>query len=182
MFRTDYDQSEVIVYKKYKCVLRNCIECNKDLYIRITRLTKSTKMCQKCAAAHYNKLRVPSNPVCKHCNTPLSADNRNHRTLMCIVCANAESRERAKLRKRAIFDHYGGACACCGESRIEFLTLDHVNNDGAGHSKKIGGLAGEHFYRWIVRNNYPEDVKLQVLCWNCNCSKGTYGYCPHHVK
>jgi hypothetical protein len=30
---------------------------------------------------------------------------------------------------------YGGRCACCGEFERDFLTLDHVNNDGAEHRR-----------------------------------------------
>lgn len=32
--------------------------------------------------------------------------------------------------KREVLKVYGGVCSCCGENRIEFLTIDHVNNDG----------------------------------------------------
>ena len=71
---------------------------------------------------------------------------------------------------------YGGECACCGESIKEFLTIDHINGDGA-KDRKIRGV-GHTFYRWLRKNNWPQG-RLQLLCWNCNCSKGTRGYCPH---
>ena len=32
---------------------------------------------------------------------------------------------------------YGNKCNCCGEKNIKFLTIDHINNDGAEHKKKI---------------------------------------------
>ncbi|MBA7590761.1 hypothetical protein ES708_32898 [subsurface metagenome] len=76
------------------------------------------------------------------------------------------------LRRKAI-EHYGGKCACCGETIFEFLAIDHINGGGNRHRKSIKG----NFYLWLKRMNYPEG--FQVLCNNCNISKGLYGYCPH---
>ena len=81
----------------------------------------------------------------------------------------------SKIRIK-ILEHYGGTppkCACCGENHIEFLCIDHINGEG-----KIKGLAGNSFYFWVVKNNYPS--YLRVLCHNCNMALGFYGYCPHH--
>ena len=87
-------------------------------------------------------------------------------------------KERRKDYKRRIVDHYGGKCACCGEDRIEFMSVDHIEGGGNEHRRKVaGGRGGTGFYQWIIRNNYPEG--LQILCENCNQSKGRYGYCPH---
>jgi hypothetical protein len=83
------------------------------------------------------------------------------------------------LLKQYIIDEYGGKCACCGESQIDFLTIDHINNDGAAHKKEHGTRF--HLYAWLKRNNYPKD-NFQLLCYNCNCAKGKLGYCPHNKK
>lgn len=73
-------------------------------------------------------------------------------------------------------DHYGRECACCGESQVLFLCLDHVENDGAAHRKEQG--TGSKFMEWVVKNNYPQG--FQVLCWNCNAGKHLNGgICPH---
>ena len=84
------------------------------------------------------------------------------------------NRLRFKCR---VFDHYGGKCSCCDEDYIHFLNIDHIN----GRDKNRGDykLAGEHLYRWIIKNNYPSD--LQVLCVNCNWAKSIRGQCFHHV-
>jgi hypothetical protein len=73
--------------------------------------------------------------------------------------------------------HYGGAvCVCCGETDIRFLTLDHINNDGAQHRQRSG--SGINLYCWLKKNNYPECI--QVLCYNCNCARAhNNGVCPH---
>ena len=74
-------------------------------------------------------------------------------------------------------DHYGAFCACCGEVDRTFLTVDHVNNDGAEHRKSIG-KGGRRLYMWLRRNNYP--VGFQLLCFNCNLGKArNKGVCPH---
>ena len=75
--------------------------------------------------------------------------------------------------------HYGGdppKCACCGESHVEFLEIDHIKGGGTEHRKKVRKY-GSEFYNWLVKNNYPEGYR--VLCSNCNSSNGRYGYCPH---
>jgi hypothetical protein len=85
-----------------------------------------------------------------------------------------------KLRLET-FRHYGGnhpKCVCCGEDNIEFLTIDHINGNGAEHRRSVG--SGANFYFWLKKNNYPEG--FQVLCYNCNCALGHYGYCPHTRK
>ena len=78
-----------------------------------------------------------------------------------------------------MFERYGDKCACCGEKHKVFLTLDHVNNDGAAHRKSLSGSgrAGTWFHWWLVKNNFPDG--FQILCWNCNWGK-RMGGCPHN--
>jgi hypothetical protein len=75
--------------------------------------------------------------------------------------------------RAAVLDHYGNACACCGEMTPEFLTVDHINDDGAEHRR--AGVT--RIYRWLVKNNYPDG--FQLLCWNCNAAKQFSNGCPH---
>lgn len=87
-----------------------------------------------------------------------------------------------RRRKATVMNHYGGTpaiCACCGESAIEFLTIDHIDGRGSEHRDKIG-RDGSSLYVWLIRNGFPEG--FQVLCMNCNFSKGHYGYCPHRPE
>lgn len=87
-----------------------------------------------------------------------------------------KNRERVRTKRLIVMDHYGGKCVCCGENIIEFLTIDHINNDGYVH-RKIIGKCSLILYNWIIKNNFPKD--LQILCYNCNMAKGRYGVCPH---
>lgn len=89
-------------------------------------------------------------------------------------------RQKDRQLKREIVDAYGGKCECCEESTIEFLTIDHINGDGAEHRRKIGGK-GRRIYAEIKREGFPKD-RYRLLCLNCNISLGFYGYCPHHPE
>ncbi len=110
-------------------------------------------------------------------------------TSLCKTCqekryayrrANPEIVKRSKKKqwlkvKRKVFDHYG-PCECCGESELVFLTIDHPNDDGAEHRKRIG--SGSRFYSWILKNDFPDD--LRSLCHNCNQGRRINGgMCPH---
>lgn len=88
------------------------------------------------------------------------------------VCDN-RSKANARRIRLEIIAAYGGKCECCGEERIEFLAIDHINGGGRRHRKSLSG----NFYRWLKRNNFPEGFR--VLCHNCNSALGFYGYCPH---
>lgn len=97
----------------------------------------------------------------------------------------ALAKTRHQERRRLVLEHYSGGtpvCACCGERTKEFLTLDHIDNNGAARKRQADGPArsGAHTYQWIIKNNYPPG--FQVLCMNCNCAKAWWGACPHQKR
>lgn len=98
----------------------------------------------------------------------------------------SDRRHRQK-NKEASIKAYGGACACCGESHMAFLVIDHVNNDGARHREQMGYLSGGRWigsgttmHKWLKANGYPDG--FQVLCANCNTAKQSLGACPHQLE
>lgn len=107
--------------------------------------------------------RVPSKPL-------------HDGTLVCLECHTTE-RQRAVQTKSKAMLKYGGKCACCGEGRVAFLTIDHINNDGADRRREPGYHGGSYFYRKLL--TLPIDTTLQVLCYNCNCGRRSTGVCPH---
>lgn len=140
-----------------------------------------------------------SPPSCRRCSAVLTEDNWpqyyqgvNRKQYLCRACAAKEkkasnARNRSKrlaqvsVRRLAakirVINAYGGRCACCGEKDVDFLTMDHVNNDGKEHRKEVG--SGHSIYAWLEKNDFPDGI-VQVLCWNCNL--GRYyggGTCPH---
>jgi len=88
-----------------------------------------------------------------------------------------ERTAREKLIPK-VFEAYGNKCACCGETIPEFLTIDHIHGGGRAHRKELKSHSRAHFFRHIIRAGYPKDL-YRLLCWNCNCTKGFLGYCPH---
>ena len=96
----------------------------------------------------------------------------------CRRCVAAKVRNR-KL-KLTVIAGYGGKCVCCGERHPDFLTLDHKKGRGNSHRKILYGSSrgGYTLYLWVVKHNFPKK-KYQLLCWNCNCAKGSFGTCPH---
>ncbi len=80
---------------------------------------------------------------------------------------------RGKCREEAL-NHYGHKCVCCGESRTEFLAIDHIYGGGLKHRRENHVC---DISVWLKQNNYP--LGFRLLCHNCNMARGLYGYCPH---
>jgi len=65
-------------------------------------------------------------------------------------------------------------CACCGESKYEFLSIDHIVPQ-KGYYKEAGG---ENLYSKLLK--IPTQKKhYQILCYNCNMGKRLNRDCPH---
>lgn len=92
---------------------------------------------------------------------------------------NADNTRRRYEVRDAVYQAYGGyRCACCGVTEKSFLSIDHINNDGAEHKRKCKLQTGEQLYRWLVRNKFPSG--FQILCMNCQWGKrNNNGVCPH---
>ncbi len=87
------------------------------------------------------------------------------------------SRKRSSERRLLIIKSYGSKCACCGENKLEFLSIDHVKGGGRKERREKGV---QSFYLSIVKRNFPSDYR--ILCHNCNQSLGFYKYCPHNKE
>lgn len=87
-----------------------------------------------------------------------------------------KAKQRQQNQRRLCIEHYGGwICTCCGETTPEFLTIDHIKGGGTAERKRSGEQ--RHLYLRLIAAKFPPG--FQVLCYNCNCSKGAYGQCPH---
>lgn len=85
-----------------------------------------------------------------------------------------------RAQRKEVIDGYGGKCECCGESRWEFLAIDHIHGGGKKDRSRFKGNIGT-FYKWLKDQGFPKD-KYRLLCHNCNTALGIYGYCPHKAK
>ena len=110
--------------------------------------------------------------ICKECNYEYhkkwQQNNKNRQNQL-------QNESNHRLRDEVI-NEYGGKCACCGEERKEYLSIDHINGGGRKHRKEMGFSNSDQFYRWLRQNDYPKE--FQVLCFNCNCAKRNYNICP----
>jgi len=181
-------------------MIKNCIVCGKE-FVVVGRYP-SKKYCSiNCRNRLYYINRNP-----KYDEYKRAYYKKNRSTILIkrkIHSMKPEVRERAracygrhkyeynKVRRRKetletkkiIFEHYGGKppkCACCGETGWEFLSVDHINGGGTKHKKELNCGGGLGFYKWIINNNFPTDLRL--LCMNCNFALGKFGYCPHDKK
>ena len=122
--------------------------------------------CQFCSAT-FESTRSDAKR-CKSCRQKyLQEYRRREDTILRRKQSNRRIRER-------LFVGYGGKCVCCGETRFEFLALDHVHGGGRQERKT---MSTQQIALRAIRNGFPAEYR--VLCHNCNQSHGWYGYCPH---
>lgn len=157
-----------------------------------TPTTPALRRCTKCKTEKaYSEFYTGKRGVrstCKQCDAFWSREDRKkypdkYRTQKArYVAANRERhlayhRERNAFYKRTVMEAYGGKCACCGETGVDFLCIDHVDGGGTAHRRQLRKI-GVSFYRWLIKNLFP--TGLQILCANCNLSKYVNGgVCMH---
>lgn len=104
-----------------------------------------------------------------------------------VAAIRAAESAKTKLNqdrcREQVFAAYGGwRCTCCGETEKLFLSIDHIENNGA--AERRAGLykgGGSAFYAWLRKQNFPPGY--QVLCMNCQVGKHKNGgVCPHNRK
>lgn len=111
-------------------------------------------------------------------------ENNREEYLICCDKTNLKRRASEKMRRRNLkleaFNNYGGKCACCGESTIEFLEMDHEGGWGHKHRDHNGRrYGGQSLWRWMKKNNWPSGFR--VLCGSCHSAISYWGYCPHQT-
>jgi len=87
-----------------------------------------------------------------------------------------EHRERdwrnyQKLKYDVLSFYSGGDkphCVLCKEERMDCLSIDHINNDGAVERRKVKKY-NYGFYQYLKANAYPKGY--QTLCMNCQFIK-----------
>lgn len=125
--------------------------------------------------------------LCSNCNIKIEKEKSKLIGLFGSKQQQYEYRYREKLKLK-VFSHYMTdnkiKCSCpgCNENDIDVLTIDHTNGDGKEHRETLskGGIGGSIVYRDIKKRNYPQD-EFRILCYNCNKSISSYGYCPHDI-
>jgi hypothetical protein len=129
-------------------------------------------MNQSYFAERYQKLK--SEGACAHCGGVKEDSNK----AKCQKCRQYFSQKMTESNDRIrveTIQHYGAECRCCGETQMEFLTIDHMNGGGHQHAKETK----IRLPNWLKKNNWPDG--FQVLCYCCNHGKyiGGKDGCPH---
>jgi hypothetical protein len=154
-----------------------CGKCRKrPVYLETTRCLECVRI-EKDSRNRIRQYRLGGG-ICIECG--ISYADVGFRT--CTACRSKDSEQGKTKRKEIkakVIEAYGGRCVCCGESEPAFLTLDHTNNDGSEHRKKMSQTS---IYREVIRDGFPKD-KFQQRSWNCNCGRQINGgVCPHKNK
>lgn len=114
--------------------------------------------------------------LCKGCGAERDSQHKH-----CLVCRSRDTEKKQAKRQKLklkVYELYGNACACCGESNQYFLTLDHINRDG--HEERRKGVKQTQLLKSLLQLK-REDI--QLLCYNCNCGRErTDGICPHKLE
>ncbi len=100
-----------------------------------------------------------------------------NRTEHDIEVETEKRKRKSWIQKLQVIAAYGAMCVCCGETAVEFLTIDHINGGGVKHVKSLNTT----FYKFLIKNNFPKD-EYRLLCMNCNSAYARYGSCPHQSR
>ncbi len=137
--------------------------------------TKPAQARGLCAAA-YARWRRARPDHCSYCGGHITPDRPATDRKSHDACL-ATRRLYWHDLQRQVIDGYGGCCACCGEARYLFLSVDHVDGNGAQHRKELG-YGNRRLLLQIIAAGFPPEY--QVLCFNCNCGRARNGgICPH---
>jgi hypothetical protein len=144
-----------------------CLECNRAYYREYFRTRPEQKERRRETIRRWQQSEKGRQWRAKH-NAQYYAAHRER-----LIAHTRAWRAEVDAKLREI---YGSVCACCGETEPAFLTIDHVNGDGAEDRKKHDGHRQLRF--WLSQQ--PKLPGYRMLCWNCNCGRRlNNGVCPH---
>ena len=122
--------------------------------------------------------------ICRNCRIIKPDEdfilNRGNRQTLCKQCMSEYSAKRNIALRVLAMQRVAGTqhpkCVCCGESTYEFLVLDHKNGDGKDHRST---LKHPNDIVKLLRHSDCVGHDLQILCHNCNSTKGSKLECAH---
>lgn len=162
-----------------------CMTCNK---IKGSHITSSTY-------TDYSHIDYTGTKICPICKieqpkNKFDMDNKRKDGLL-NHCKNCQAKYNQSHKLKFMQLKGLDKCTCCGEHRIEALSIEHSNNDGNIHRKDIqrrynlkGTVNGHIFFKYYLKDLQQgiDWAGLTMLCYNCNHAHASFGYCPHEIE
>lgn len=131
-----------------------------------------------------NTIKGWLNSECKSCSKARFKKYYREHHIEMKARAIAYHNKWKEKRFQEVLNALGRVCACCGEARQGFLTVDHINNDG--YKERVNNSnarAGRALWSKVRREGYPKD-RYRILCYNCNCGRARMKdkICPHEKE
>lgn len=126
----------------------------------------------------------PLVPKCRKCSVILTKLNCMKSYLsyginICNECQRQYEKDQYIKNRIIVLNKLGGKCDCCGEQKIELLSIDHING-GGNQEKKV--LRGANLLKKLkLMNESDLSNKYRCLCYNCNYCIGFWGKCQHKI-
>jgi len=123
---------------------------------------------------------------CRKCSLNLDESNCSksflvHQINICRVCNQSEDKARMIKTRQSVIEKLGNQCECCGNKQFECLSIDHKNGNGIEDRKQF--KKWEKYLKHLVKLPVEQlSADYRCLCFNCNCTIGQYGKCPHHFQ
>jgi hypothetical protein len=144
-----------------------CIKCGNELTDEEMKDYQRNyiRTCKTCRAS-YGKSWRGGNPE-------KVKQNREKHSTKNSAKTREYQRDYVQKLKEIVILHYSPNHVCqwegCSWTDSNALSIDHINNDGAKHLRELAGKRGRRFggrcfYRWLIKNNFPEGY--QILCMN----------------
>jgi len=175
----------VLARLKTRGIKNSVYECKCDCgnVSQVNRPSLIQGQTKSCGCLQPESTRERKEKICKECSNIYVGTPRSER---CYKCATTRTHKKAadarKALKQEMVAAYGGKCVCCGLDDWRFLSIDHINNNGAEERRILnesGNVGGGHgFYVKLRQRGFPKE-EYQLLCYNCNMAKYVFGQCPH---
>ncbi len=166
---------------------RNSGECKKCREAKHSEaLVKGYKACSLCENEqpldNFGKTKNVKSGIRSYCKSCEKAEreiyNTNNKELIQQRRSTPEARRKAfitthkrrKKIKRIVTHHYSNGTMCClhcGYDKLDALSIDHINDNGAEHRKNDPNA--QHLSEYLYANDFPEGY--QILCMNCQLIK-----------
>jgi hypothetical protein len=155
-----------------KCASVDCPDPKplSDFHVRRRSPDGLCRLCKECESKRRKERYSSSSDDGKKDSQTWRAQNRDK-----VLRVNLDYKRRLRLEAISHYSLGKNICSCCGEKEMEFLTIDHTHGGGNAHRRTIG--RGTPIGLWLKKNGYPPG--FSILCYNCNCAKGSSGTCPH---